>query len=139
MRSGKFLSTSAMGTLVMLTGCAGIQDRSATAEEVVTERAEIRWASIVSGDLDDAYDMLTPARRTSMTPLSFKRQVLGAPIQWKGAEVIGAECTELVCTVSVKASMDINRPVPGVPRLSLKQRIEEKWILEGGEWWYVIE
>jgi hypothetical protein len=35
--------------------------------------------------------------------------------------------------------MDITRPVPGVPRLSLEKRIDEKWILQDGDWWYAIE
>ena len=123
--------------MVLIAGCAGMNEPGETAEQIVEERANQRWESILTGELDVAYEMLSPAQRSMISSLAYKRDVLGSPVRWKSAEVKEVECEELTCRVSIEVGMDIIGAVPGVPRFTVQQDLEEQWILTDGSWWFV--
>ena len=131
------LGMLALCPIAILAGCATLQSESEKAESVVAERAQQRWDSILTGELDVAYGLLSPAQRTSITPLAYKRDVLNSPFRWKSADVSRVECQEMTCLATVTVAMDVIGAVPGVARFPIKQDMEEQWILTDGEWWFV--
>ena len=131
------LGALALCSAAILAGCSSLQSESARAEKLVAERAQQRWDSILTGELDVAYGLLSPAQRTSVTPLAYKRKVLNSPFRWKSAEVSQVQCQELTCQATVRVAMDVIGAVPGVARFPIEQDMEEQWILTDGEWWFV--
>ena len=110
-----------------LVGCA--TNPPQTPELAVMVRAQARWDALRAGQYDKAYSYLTPSTRATLTIEVFRGRIAGA--SWLDVKVVKAVCEPEVCDVSVKMDYYV------LPNLRDTQIIGEKWILDGGKWWFV--
>ena len=110
-------------------GCANISGVRAAPDQTVKSRAQERWNALVAGQLDKAYEFITPAGRSTL-PIALYRSRLSG-VSWRAAKVTGVACEAEVCDVTVTLDIDV------LPNLPHQQPISEKWILEAGKWWFV--
>jgi hypothetical protein len=130
-----FVAAALMGLL--LGGCASVptgagltKDSPAEAKRAaVKERVDARWEALMKGDLDRAYLFLSPASREVTTLDAFKTKVKGAG--FRAIEVQTIECEAEVCNVRLMLTYD-HRLMQGV-----KTPVEETWVLDQGQAWYV--
>ena len=101
---------------------------SMTPEQKVMQRAEARWNAILEGKVDVAYGIISPAGRLRM-PLEEYRLRVNTQYARK-VRVASATCEVELCEVT----LDFDYVLNGLP---LSQVITEKWVLDGGEWWFV--
>ena len=71
----KLALTCALPALMALGGCAGHLGGGASPEDRVRERAQQRWDLLLSGDLNGAYQLLSPGQRSTMSSLEYQRRV----------------------------------------------------------------
>ena len=120
-------------SLLLLSACA----TTMKAESGVEERAKQRWELLLSGDLDGAYEYLSPGYRSSVSSLQYQRSLLLMRISWTGAEYIESECEEITCKVKISLGYALHGALPGVKKFEGKQTVEESWLLVDGDWYYV--
>ncbi len=119
---------------LVFAGCAGTlggltKDSPTEAKaEAAKARAQAKWAAILQGDLDTAYMFLSPASRTLVSREAFKAQ---ARRPFKSMVVDEVVCEPEICKVRITAYFDHprmkNAPAP----------VEENWVLEQGQFWFV--
>ncbi|MBL0122196.1 MAG: hypothetical protein IPP88_05510 [Betaproteobacteria bacterium] len=125
-----FLAAIAAGCATSLGGDLAQVPRAAkTPEETVLARAQERWDALKAGQYDKAYSYITPTTRKTLPVEVFRGRIAGA--SWLDVKVVKAVCEPEVCDVSVKLDYYV------LPNLRDSQTVDEKWILDGGNWWFV--
>lgn len=99
-----------------------------TPQQAVMARAQARWDALLAGDVDKAYEFISPGARLAMPVAAYRQRV--NPQYWRGTKVKDASCEAEICEVR----LDFDYQLQGLP---LSQVITEKWILDGGNWWFV--
>ena len=123
------LGVLAVGILAVTAGCAGGPGVAPqTREQIVAQRAQLRWDALVAGDVAKAYGYFSPATRQVLTLLGYAGAVkVGF---WKKAKVEKVECPETdIC--------DVHLTVGYVRGSAIATPLKESWARTGGEWWYV--
>ena len=105
--------------------------------ENISDRAQARWDTLLSGDLDGAYQYLSPGFRSSVSLDQYKRKIQTQRVMWTGAKYIDSECLDSSCKVKISLGYSLVGALPGVPRYDGTQQIEENWIKHNGKWWLV--
>lgn len=120
------------GLGLILGGCASLSGGAPQAEDIVRERAQIRWNAQVAGDWKKAYSLSAPSYRAVVSPDQHRAR-LGGAAQWVAAEVVSVSCEAESCAVRVRLDF---RPVVG-PRVgdSASTYVTERWVREEGQWW----
>jgi len=122
---------AAAGMGLMLGACAAIE--RATVEEStkeVSERVQQRWDHVKQGQVDKAYQFLSPASRSTMSLEVFrKRNAAGR--WWRTMKIEKVDCRTDACQVTMAVEYDLYE-IKG-----LKKSIEETWIKDAGTWWLV--
>lgn len=131
-RNSKFLLVLCCG-LFLLSACATTMQTENTLEE----RAMARWDALLSGDVEAAYEFLSPGYRSSVSLLQYHRSLLLSKVKWTGAKYIEGDCEETICNVSILLDFTIYGALPGVKSMDSKQTIEESWLLVKGSWYLV--
>jgi shikimate 5-dehydrogenase len=121
--------------VVGLGGCASAGSsadsasaKAGSAESVVVARAQKRWSELMAGELNRAYEFISPSGRLKLSAADYRLRINVTHI--KKAVVTGAVCEAELCNVSV--SLDYT--IEGVP---LSRVVPELWILDEGKWWFV--
>lgn len=130
-------AVAALTVSLVVAGCAvtgPAEQRSA--EQVISERAEVRWQHLIRGDFESAYEYLSPAYRSGHSLRDYRAR--HKPGLWTGAEVKSVTCREPeICEVEVEVAYQyvarLGRPVAG------KRVLRESWRKDAGEWWNVPE
>ena len=120
-------------SLLLLTACA----TTAQKEDNIEKRAMERWNLVLGGDLDGAYQYLSPGYRSSVTSTQYQRSVLLSRVSWKGARFIESECIETSCKVKISIDYALYGTLPGVSSFESTQAIDESWVLSEGKWYFV--
>lgn len=131
----KLLNLCAIVALIaLLAACSDPRPAS----EVVSERAEARWAAMVGRDFQAAWEYYTPGYREQTTAAEFEGEMARRPVQWTDAEVFEVNCAddEPSCEVRVRVDYQVQAAVQGVGMLQSKSGVTEIWLQIGGEWWY---
>ncbi len=119
---------------IVLSGCAGLP--ASGPEDTVSARAQARWDAVVAGDWEKAYGYATPTYRATVDLYRF-RVNNDALIKFRNASVFGVACEDsAVCKVKMKVTFT---PPQDRPSPDLTTVIEERWVIEGGEWWRYTE
>lgn len=114
--------------LTVLAGCASFATREP--ETDVRERAQARWDALVTGNWEKAYSFATPAYRKAVDLFGFRGRSAPAA-KLKSAEVVNVKCKDATCDVTMRIGFaPLQR---GYPETTTD--LEERWILEAGEWW----
>jgi hypothetical protein len=108
-----------------VTACATLAPKPA--DEIVKQRAQLRWDLMVKGDLDKAYEYFSPSSRETMSLAGFKSRV--RPGFWKAVRVDKVECSSADrCEVSVTIGYDYRGTRVETPH-------RETWIRDEANWW----
>ena len=133
----RFLPSFAVVLCSALTGCATAPGMVKTAvsgvtspEKVAIGRAQQRWDALFASDFDKAYEFISPANKLTMPVTEYKYRVSSQ--YWRKYSVRDANCEPDLCVVRV----NLDYQLQGIP---LSQVVTEKWILDGGIWWYVFQ
>jgi len=126
------------GTVYSLLGCAGVAPRSdsaasgmASSESQVSARAEARWQAMMAKDLDKAHEFLSPGSKAAYPLALFKAKI--RPLDWRSAKTLSANCDTEKCSVKLQIEYS-DRRFGG----AIKTVLEETWIKDVGNWWYVF-
>lgn len=119
----------------LLAGCAAVEPRPP--EDVVAERAEARWAALLDGDIEEAHRYYAPGYREGVSVDSIRARMKGSRLNWREVELQEIECSESLCRPVFMIRYDYRSPLPRVGTVNSAARLEERWIREGGNWYYV--
>ena len=120
-------------SLLLLSACATTTSK----ENSVEERANGRWAALLSGDLASAYEYLSPGYRSSVSSLQYQRSLLVQQLSWTSAQYVSSECEETTCNVRFLVGFTVYAAVPGVKSCNGTNNIDESWVLVDGNWYFV--
>jgi hypothetical protein len=98
-------------------------------QERAGQRAQARWDALIRGDVNAAYEFLSPGTRAVTSQAVYKGKI--RPGMWRSAKVRSVECEADVCSVKLLIDYDV-RGAKG-----LETPLTEKWIIESGNAWYV--
>lgn len=113
----------------VLAGCTTVPGRSD--QEIVRERAGLRWKAIVAGDLKAAYEMISPGGRSVMTYEGYRSSI--KPGFHKGARIQEVQCASPeLCEVRLELEYDYLGRTTKTP-------FSEKWIKQDRQWWILLE
>jgi len=105
--------------------------------ESISDRAQARWDTLLSGDLEGAYQYLAPGYRSSVSVDQYTRQIQIQKVMWTDANYTDSECLESSCKVKISLDYSLLAALPGIPRYDGTQKIEENWIKHDETWWLV--
>src|SRR5207302_9114195 len=95
----------------------------------VRERAEARWQALIRDDIAAAYGYLSPTTRDVVSLDQYRAKL--ARGTFRDAKIDTVDCDAELCNVKVRLTVDRARMKGMVTPL------EERWILERGQFWYV--
>lgn len=101
---------------------------SGAPERVVLERAQARWKNLLAGEVNRAYEFISPVGRSKLSASDYRLRVNLIHVQ--NAVAKEATCQAELC--DVKISLDYT--IEGV---KLNRIVSESWILDEGTWWFV--
>jgi len=108
-------------------GCVTVDSRPDI--EIVKDRAQTRWNSLVARDASKAYGFISPTGRSVMTLEAYSSSLRRG--FWKSATVDKVECaTADVCEVQATIEYDARG-------MRMRTPLKEKWIKDGSTWWFV--
>jgi hypothetical protein len=108
-------------------------------QQVLRQRAETRWNTLVKGDLEAAYEFLSPAQRSVVSLQQYKRSIGGA-VQWRVAKVDDIRYDlPTVAAVSVAVTYRFVPPGSGGKEVESVRQMQEKWLYKDGVWWYTAQ
>jgi hypothetical protein len=138
MISIRILRATAVSALaLLLAACAGLASREPP-EVLLAKRAEQRWADIVGGKWEQAYEHLTPGFRDVTTLDDYRLQLLSSKVIWRAAKTHSVECTtEERCVVKIRIDFEIAGGMPGIPEVKSQQVLEEIWLKVDGKWYFL--
>ncbi len=128
------MAAAALASLLLLVqGCA---TKPVTPEDEVAIRASARWAHLVAGEIDKAYDYMAPSSKAVLTLDKYKADLSG-PVKWVSGSVVGVKCEAEKCDARIRLEAT---PVFG-PRLganmgNIVTYFDEPWLKESGQWWF---
>ncbi|CAN5494932.1 hypothetical protein BH11PSE11_BH11PSE11_13000 [soil metagenome] len=135
-RAKHLLSGLLSAGVLTLAGCNTVgqsgTSSAASADDpkvVVATRAEERWKALMVGNVNKAYEYFSPATREIM-PFSVYQAKL-KPGLWRAIKVKSVVCEAELCKAALLLTYDL-RDIKG-----MEMDLEESWIKEGGNWWYV--
>lgn len=128
------LSTLAAAALV-LSGCAtwGGYREAAT----VRDRAELRWAHLIDGQLGRAWALHSPAWRALNPYDVWSTRDMGSALRWLHADVKRVVCDGDAqfrrCVVNISVAYRLQAGTIDIPTVA--RDVEELWLYTEGNWW----
>jgi hypothetical protein len=103
------------------------------------ERAVARWEALIARDWKKAYQFETPAFRKNYSFNKFRSR-FGSAVVWKEIKLKKVTMTgDKKEIAQVKLVLDYLFLEPGGGEMLLPSPIDERWLLEAGQWWYVAK
>ena len=134
-RIGRVLSAWGVAAAAfMLAACASLggvtaESPSEVKQAAVTERVKARWQAVIAGDPEASYEFLSPGSKASTSLSSYKSRA--RLVGFQSADIESVACEPEVCKVKLRVVFD-HRLMKG-----LSSVVEETWVLEKGQYWYV--
>ncbi len=119
----------------LLSACASNPAKN----QPIEQRVMSMWDTLLAGDLNGAYEHLSPGYRSSVSLSQYQKQLLLKKVKWTSAKYIESECTETTCKVKISLGYTVFAAVPGVKTFSSTQTITENWLLIDRIWYMVPE
>lgn len=114
----------------LLQACASVGGNPQSPEEIVKQRAEVRWQALLARDWETAYTFSTPAYRSAIDLAGFKARQ-GSVVSWTSAKVVKVSCQESLCEATIKVGFKaVQRGYP-----DMDTEFPERWVLEDDRWW----
>lgn len=117
-------------------------------EEVITERALERWASLIKRDPATAWNYLSPGYRSTHPQKKYAEDMSNRPVRWGKVEAYvpddGTKTVECVdaassCSIRLKVHFKIASHLIGVGNIESWNVVRESWIKIKGQWYMVPE
>ncbi len=110
-----------------------------TAEKVVLQRAQERWALLVAGELAKAWEYFSPGYRSTMPREVWAANMTGRPVRWNKAQATEVTCParEAYCDVTVQVDYVTTSGLPQIGDIAATAPVFERWIQVGGAWHFV--
>ena len=124
----KWLVLCAAATMV---ACASMGP--ATPEDVVKQRVNERWKSLVSGDFARSYGYTAPSFRGLISQDVYRGRI-GSAVNWVAGEVATVECPEPIKCIA-RVRIDYKPLLRGRAGNTFSTYANETWVLEDGQWW----
>ena len=122
----RFRRSVAVAFLALAAGCATTPSRAP--EEIVKERAQLRWNALVQGDVKSAYEYFSPGSRATSTLADFAGSIrIGF---WKAVTVDKVMCAADSCEVHTTVEYEHNG-------MRIKTPHRETWVRDGTDWWFL--
>lgn len=103
------------------------------------KRAVARWEALIERDWKKAYEFETPAFRKNYSFNKFRSR-FGSAVVWKEIKLKKVTITgDKKEIAQVKLVLDYLFLEPGGGEMLLPSPIDERWLLEAGQWWYVAK
>lgn len=103
------------------------------------KRAVARWEALIARDWKKAYEFETPAFRKNYSFNKFRSR-FGSAVVWKEIKLKKVTMTgDKKEIAQVKLVLDYLFLEPGGGEMLLPSPIDERWLLEAGQWWYVAK
>lgn len=131
----KKITAALLPITLLLTACGD----DLPPEEAVTQRVLDRWDIRIKGETVGLYDFLSPARRQILTEKNYLN-TLGSMVKYNEATVKSVQCGDetenppSVCQVTVHVLFTY-----GQHNLSGGTLLDETWVKEDNQWWYMPE
>lgn len=140
MMKNKLAPAARAGTLaalaaLLLAGCAAVEPRAP--EDIVAERAQARWDALLAGDVDAAYPYYAPGYRSGVSMDAMRSRLARSRVNWQDVRLEEIQCSETLCRPVFVVSYQYRSPLPRVGTVNSAARLEERWIRDKGEWYYV--
>lgn len=98
--------------------------------------AEHRWKLIIDGDLQHAYDYLSPDYRAKQERNDYAQEMRGRPVAWVSANYDSHEC-EGSATCNVNLRIIVRLQMPGTEQVESLNMVTEQWVKSGVYWYFV--
>jgi hypothetical protein len=129
--------------LALVAGCGGLwgltKDTPADVKAAaVKERSNARWAALIKGDMDAAYAYLSPGTRELVSPEQYRARIRS--IGYRAVKIEKVDCESETCKVGLLLTYDYTPTTPtkgGAGVKGVSTYVEETWVLEKGQAWYV--
>ena len=118
-------------TSAALVACAGMT--AAPPEEVVKQRVNERWKTLVSSDFARSYSYTAPSFRALISQDVYRSRIGGA-VNWVAGEVATVQCPEAIKCIA-RVRIDYKPLLRGRPGDTFSTYADETWVLENGQWW----
>ena len=123
----------ASGLALVLGACAVIERAEVEdAKAKVGDRAVQRWDLLMKGQVDQAYQYLSPASRSAISAEAHRKRASGGR-WWRSLKLEKVDCRPDVCQVTMLLEYDL-REFKG-----LKRTVEETWVKDGDNWYLVAD
>ncbi len=106
-------------------------------EEAASERALKRWDLLIERRFDEAYELLSPGYRQTMTKEAYVKTMKNRPVQWTRANFQKASCEPELCSVEIQVTAQLSMPVMRIGTIDAMNFVSENWILSDGQWYLV--
>ena len=124
----KWLALCASTALV---ACASMG--AGSPEDVVKQRVNERWKSLVSGDFARSYSYTAPSFRGLISQDVYRGRI-GSAVNWVAGEVATVECPEAIKCIA-RVRIDYKPLLRGRAGNTFSTYANETWVLEDGQWW----
>ena len=116
--------------LLLSAGCASLSP--VKPEDAVQQRADAYWKARTAGQVEKAYELLSPSYRKLRTLEQYRGQ-FGSGAAITGASVVKVACEAERCTARMR--LDAKPALLGVGLGTIATHLDEIWLLEDGQWW----
>lgn len=106
-------------------------------EEAASQRALKRWDLLIERRFDEAYELLSPGYRQTMSKEAYTKTMKNRPVQWTRANFQKATCEPELCSVEIQVTAQLSMPVMRVGTIDAMNFVSENWILSDGQWYLV--
>jgi hypothetical protein len=106
-------------------------------EEAASQRAMKRWDLLIERRFEEAYELLSPGYRQTMSKEAYTKTMKNRPVQWTRANFQKATCEPELCSVEIQVNAQFQMPVMRVGTIDAMNFVSENWILSDGQWYLV--
>lgn len=129
--------------LPLLAACAagGGARAPLTDEQQLTTRPMARWDHLIKGEVEQAWDYLSPGYRSTRDRQAYIDSMSSRPLVWLSSEYHSHDCDQngLFCTVNLKVTFRVKSQTLGVGEIESYSFLSERWIKSGEIWYHVPE
>lgn len=101
-------------------------------------RASKRWSLIIGGNLELAYDFLSPAYRANQERKDYVNQMRSRPVTWVSADFVDQKCpSETACSANMRIEYKLT--MPGSEAVESVNMATEQWVKSDGQWYFSPE
>ena len=119
---------------LFIAGCASV---GKSPDEIVSQRAQERWDLILGGDIEGAYQYLSPGYRSGVSLQDYMKRLLSRKVKWTGAAVDESNCSSNSCKVKISVEYSVYGALPGVSRMDSSRKSTEDWLLVHRKWYFL--